>query len=43
MILMDGADLSAVVDGRITLPELLSRKRQDAARTGEILLSAYKL
>ena len=43
MILMDGADLSAVVEGRISMPELLSRKRQHAARTGEILLSAYQV
>lgn len=43
MILMDGADLSTVVEGRIALPELLSRKRQHAARTGQILISAYDL
>jgi hypothetical protein len=35
MILMDGADLNAVIDGRISLPDLLTRKRQHAARTGE--------
>ncbi|MFZ0168074.1 MAG: hypothetical protein WAL64_01475 [Candidatus Dormiibacterota bacterium] len=40
MFVMDGADLSTVVDGRIPLPELLRRKRQHAARTGEISLSA---
>lgn len=43
MILMDGADLSAVVEGRISMPELIIRKRQHAARTGEIMLSAYGL
>jgi hypothetical protein len=43
MILMDGADLSVVMEDRITLPVLLSRKRQHAARTGEILLNAYQL
>ena len=43
MILMDGADLSAVIEGRITLPELLTRKRQHAARTGDVFLSAYTL
>jgi hypothetical protein len=43
MILMDGADLSAVVEGRISMPDLLRRKRQHAARTGEIFLSAYHL
>jgi hypothetical protein len=40
MILMDGADLNAVLEDRIALPELLTRKRQHAARTGEILLGA---
>ncbi|MFI6816104.1 hypothetical protein ACIBG7_27120 [Nonomuraea sp. NPDC050328] len=43
MILMDGADLSAVIDGRIDLQELLRRKRQHAARTGEVFISAYTL
>ena len=43
MILMDGADLSAVVEGRISMPELLSRRRRHAARTGEILLNAYQV
>jgi hypothetical protein len=43
MILMDGADLSAVVEGRIELPELISRKRQHAARTGDIYLKAYEI
>lgn len=41
MILMDGADLSAVIEGRIGLPELLTRKKQHAARTGMILLPAW--
>jgi hypothetical protein len=43
MILMDGADLSAVIDGRISLPDLLRRKRQHAARTGEVFIGAYTL
>ncbi|MFL6136200.1 MAG: restriction endonuclease [Frankiaceae bacterium] len=43
MILMDGADLSAVLEGRIALPELLVRKRQHAAHTGEVFLSAYRV
>lgn len=41
IILMDGADLMAVLEGRIDLPELLKRKRQHAARTGEVMLAAY--
>ncbi|MEV6608844.1 hypothetical protein [Kutzneria sp. NPDC051319] len=43
MILMDGADLSAIIDNRIKLSELLTRKRQHAARTGEIYLGAYNI
>src|SRR3954463_2720706 len=43
VILMDGGDLSAVVDGRISLPDLLRRKRQHAARTGDVYISAYTL
>jgi hypothetical protein len=43
MILMDGPDLNAVIEGRLELPALLSRKRQHAARTGEIFLNAYDL
>jgi hypothetical protein len=43
MILMDGADLSAVIEGRISLPDLLRRKRQHAARTGDVFISAYTL
>ncbi len=36
MILMDGADLMAVLDNRITLKELLLRKRRHASEKGEI-------
>lgn len=43
MILMDGADLSAVIEGRVDLQELLRRKRQHAARTGDIFISAYQI
>jgi len=43
MILMDGSDLSAVMDGRIELPELLKRKRQHAARKGGSYLGAYTI
>jgi hypothetical protein len=35
---MDGADIMAVLDGRIGLPELLKRKRRHAAQTGEIFI-----
>jgi len=40
VLLMDGADLMTVLDQRITLRELLHRKKQHAARTGEIMLRA---
>jgi len=43
MILMDGADLSAIIEGRISLPDLLRRKRQHAARTGDVYIGAYTL
>jgi hypothetical protein len=43
MILMDGADLSAVIEGRIELPDLLRRKRQHASRTGDVFIGAYQL
>lgn len=42
-ILMDGGDLALVLDGRMTLPELLTRKRQHAARTGETFVSGWHL
>jgi hypothetical protein len=38
LLLMDGADIMAVLDGRIEFPELLKRKRRHAAQTGEIYL-----
>ncbi len=38
VLLMDGSDVMAVLDGRIGFPELLKRKRRHAAQTGEIYL-----
>lgn len=43
MILMNGADLSAIIEGRIPLPDLIRRKRQHAAQTGENFIDAYRL
>ena len=43
LFLMDGSDLSAVLEDRIGLPELLSRKRQHASRTGDVFVSAYQI
>jgi hypothetical protein len=38
--LMDGGDLSAVLEDRVSLPELLTRKRQHASRKGAVFISA---
>jgi len=38
IILMDGADLAAVLDQRIELGALILRKKQHASRTGQIFL-----
>lgn len=38
MVLMNGEDLYAILDGRITLPEVLHRKRRHASQTGDIYL-----
>jgi uncharacterized protein YeeX (DUF496 family) len=43
LILMDGGDLYAVLEGRIDLRELLRRKRRHAAMTGGILLTAAEI
>jgi hypothetical protein len=40
VILMDGADLMAVLEERIGLPHLLLRKRRHASQTGAIYLKA---
>jgi hypothetical protein len=36
LLLMDGGDLAAVLEGRIDLKQLLANKRRHAARTGDI-------
>lgn len=43
LILMDGADLYAVLDDRMDLRELLRRKRRHAAMTGDIRLTAAEI
>lgn len=43
MILMDGSDLMAVLDGRIDLRALLLRKRRHAAQTGELFLPIHRI
>ena len=43
MILMDGSDLMAVLEGRIDLIQLLLRKRRYAAQTGNIYLRIHEI
>jgi hypothetical protein len=43
IMLMDGADLYAVLDARIELPELLSRKRRETSMSGRVLLTAAEI
>lgn len=43
MILMDGSDLMAVLDGRIDLVQLLLRKRRAAAQTGNIYVKIHDI
>jgi vacuolar-type H+-ATPase subunit I/STV1 len=42
-IWMDGADLMAVLEGRIDLIQLLTRKRRAAAQTGNIYLKIHEI
>jgi hypothetical protein len=43
MILMDGSDLWAVLEGRVDLLQLLLRKRRHAALRGEIFLPIHQI
>ena len=43
MLLMDGSDLMAVLEGRIDLVQLLLRKRRVAAQTGNIYLKIHEI
>lgn len=43
IMLMDGADLYAVLDERIDLRELLRRKRRETSMTGRVLLTASEI
>jgi hypothetical protein len=43
MILMNGADLNAILDDRIDLHEILYRKRRHASQTGDIYLPVDKI
>lgn len=39
IIIMDGMDVISIIDGRVTLPDLLFKKRRKATETGEIYVS----
>jgi len=43
MILMDGSDLMAILEGRIDLIQLLLRKRRHASQTGNIYLKIHEV
>ena len=43
VILMDGSDLMAVLEGRVDLVQLLLRKRRHAAETGNIYLRIHEI
>lgn len=43
IIIMDGADINAVIENRISLPDLLYKKRRKANETGKIYVSIYEL
>ncbi len=43
MILMDGSDLMAVLEGRIDLILLLMRKRRHASQTGNIYHKIHEI
>ena len=43
MLLMDGSDLMAVIEGRIDLIELLLRKRRHASQTGNIYMKIHEI
>ncbi len=43
MVLMDGVDLNSILDGRITLNDILYRKRRHASQTGNIYLTIDKI
>jgi len=43
MILMDGSDLMAVLEGRIDFVQLLLRKRREASQTGNIYIKINEI
>jgi hypothetical protein len=43
LVLMDGADLHAILENRISLPEALERKRRHAVETGNPMYSVIQM
>jgi len=43
IIIMDGADITAVIEGRVSLPDLLYKKRRKATETGNIYITINDL
>jgi hypothetical protein len=43
LILVDGSDLMAVLEGRIDMIQLLLRKRREASQTGNIYLKIHEI
>lgn len=43
IIIMDGADITAIIEGRVSLPDLLYKKRRKAAETGKIYVNYFNL
>jgi len=43
IIIMDGLDIISILEGRVSLPDLLYKKRRRATETGKIFVSFYDL
>lgn len=43
IIIMDGMDIICILDGRVSLPDLLYKKRRKAIETGNIYIPFYQL
>ena len=43
MILMDGSDLTTILEGRIDFVQMLLRKRREASQTGNIYFRSHEV
>ncbi|WP_417940556.1 hypothetical protein [Flavobacterium sp. RS13.1] len=43
IIIMDGVDIMAILDNRVSFPDLLLKKRRKASETGNIYMNFYEL